>query len=185
MNNGMLGFAGPITARVGEGFEAFTSGTNAAWIWPNGVRYIDVALQAAGGGSTNGTDSTITYDGVTYTANAGQTNGIGGSGGNGDVSVAGGNGIYFVISGYTVLIAGGAQFGRPGMTCDTGVSVAPSGYGAGDTTTTTYGGGDECIFKRLFRKPGQDILRYTLGAAGTGATGALLIIQYDPPELSA
>lgn len=184
MNNGLLGFPGPITARVGEGFEAFTSGTDAAWIWPNGVRYIDVTLQAAGGGSTSGTDSTVTYNGVTYTANAGQTSGVGGSGGNGDVCIAGGNGSYFGISGYTVLNGGGSHFGHPGLTCDPGSSFSASGYGGGGTSTTQYGGGGECIFKRLFRRTGQDVLRYTLGAAGSGATGALLIIQYDPPELS-
>lgn len=163
--------------------EYKTSGTSATWTIPTGVTAFTIVGQGGGGG---GGASTVVYNGVTYTANAGGTysgsdgSAAGGTATNGDINITGGNGygrgdgsgtVYASIGGSSILGNGG-NFG------------SGTGYGAGSGGAsyfggaTNVGGGGGYFKKRIEVVPGQTSATYTVGAAGTYGTAGVVVFEY-------
>lgn len=151
-----------------------------SWAWPDGVTAAYFRVQAGGGGGSDGTgpaagaggNTTVTYDGTTYTAN-------GGSGGSGASTVgAAGSG------GNCPIKENGRGDGsaKMGAYRATNTFYGYGGGGAGDGHTANRGGAGEYGEVRLVRVSGLNTVTIAVGAGGTntytqvvGADGVMFI----------
>jgi hypothetical protein len=140
--------------------EYKTTGTGATWTIPAGVTAFNIEGIGGGSGSEGSTgnsaaagDTTVIYNGVTYTASgaAGSANPVGGTGTNGDENIQGTKG----APGHAgVANTGGATYGAGGQ-----VAVAMNGGGGG-------------FFRvRIVVVPGETTATYTIGAGSAAGTG--------------
>jgi hypothetical protein len=150
------------------------------WTWPDGVTAATFYIQAPGGGGGgssggsnggDGTDSTITYNSITTTAEGGDGGtkegttfaGEGGNAGGGDFSVYGGT------AGAQI---GAASYFGVGGTHVPSVSPHQGGGGRGDSSGGQGGGGGEMVRKRLVKVDGLNTVAYVNGAVGTSGGGS-------------
>jgi len=152
-----------------------------SWSWPDGVTAAMFIMQGGGGGGSSGAgptagaggDSTVTYDGVTYTANGGSggsgasTIGSAGSGGNCPIKESGRANGSSRLGDYVEFAPGFFGYG---------------GAGAGDSGATNRGGAGEYGEVRLVRVTGLDTVTLAVGAGGdniytqvNGADGVIFI----------
>lgn len=168
---GMRGFPKNGALSVFSREEWITASGASEWIWPENVSAAMVTLVAPGGGGDGGAggadggDTTITYNGVTITANGGLGADSGSGGG------TGGNGNIYNFTGMPGATSG-ATGGRGGDTplgfgqgASGGVVFDGAGFGSGGYETRG-GGSGEVVRHRLLRVAGQNIVFCNLGIAG-------------------
>jgi hypothetical protein len=174
--------------------EVKTTGTAATWTWPDGVGAATFYIVGGGGGGssatnngTDGTDSSITYNSITTTAEGGDggvytgsTLNNGGNAGGGDLSIFGETA--------TGLAGGRSHIGHGGgnVAVSGGGGLVPR-YGGGGYGIGVQGGcGGEWVRKRVVKVDGLNTVTYTVGGGGAagagggaqaGATG-VIIIEY-------
>jgi len=140
---------------------------------PAGVYRMKVTCVGGGGGSTTGGGSTF----GALTGSGGVSSGAGGAATGGDVNISGGSGQAFsvtgfadfpmsVVGGYSAL-GGGAGRGRD----------VSGNTGSGGSLSLSGGGGGGAAIGVLSVEPG-DLIAYSVGAAGTGASAGIIIIEY-------
>lgn len=158
--------------------QYLTSGTSATYTTPANCRAIKVRM-CGGGGGGNGTGATAggttTFNGIN--ANGGSNNGVGGSGGSGAASfrLAGGSSTAFATnaghsgSGGTNPFGGSGRGSQDGSGATT-AGAANTGAGGGGARDNSGGGAGEYV-EILIQNPDASYT-YTVGAGGTGGTGA-------------
>lgn len=156
--------------------EYKTSGTAATWTIPAGVTAFNIYVGGGCGGTggSPGSNSTVVYNGVTYTGGAGSsgagvTGGAGGTATNGDINITGQRGATGGTDGAGGAGGTRAVWGGAGANGTDGAFGSSGGGGAG--------AGGMCV-KRIVVVPGQTTATYTVGAGGTGADGGLIIFEY-------
>lgn len=163
-----------------------TSGTAATLTWPTGATAVLAELQGGGGGGggasgsqTAGGTTSVTYNGITYSAGggaAGVPNQI--------FTVAGGT-CTNCTSSVPGASSGGHGSGKDGGGSHLGfagtyssAARAPVGYGSGgygaDNGGSNYTGGAGGAFGivRIVKVPGMDTITYTVGPGGAAGSGA-------------
>ena len=158
-----------------NGVGAITKLTSGSgnWTVPAGVYRIKVAAVGGGGGSTTGGDSTF----GALTGSGGGSSGAGGAATGGDVNISGGNGQAFSVTGFAdfpMSVVGG--YSALGGDAGRGRGVSGNTGGGGSLSLSGGGGGGTAIGV-LSVDPG-DLIAYSVGAAGTGASAGIIIIEY-------
>ena len=155
---------------------------------PIGIVYLRIRMCAGGGGGagtnpattsgTNGGDTT--FGSAFLSCNGGLAGGAANSSinapaGGGDINIYGGCAGVSTSSSNTSGVGGASPLGTPG--CPGAGSGSPaSGYGAGGSSalynlTNVTGGSGGAYLEKLITSPAASYA-YTVGAAGTGGTGA-------------
>jgi len=143
-----------------------TAGNSTSWTCPAGVTRVSVVCIGAGGGWTDATgDTTITFGGITLTAEGGHTgngnDGAGGGASGGDENWTGGNGYsssFGAGGGGAAGYSGNGQQGSGGTEFFANTYVTGSGSGAGGGSYTSG------------QNPGDGVGKIR-GGGGVGAMG--------------